>query len=73
MLFANKADKLMILILLTDVAVLTILLIRGLVLLPSLLPVAATDDRLKQLGAKHFTVLDRLTMGNVQVNYFTFA
>lgn len=45
--------------------VLGILIICGLVLLPSLLPVAATDNRLEQLGANNFTILDKLTMGNV--------
>ncbi|XP_062096419.1 CSC1-like protein ERD4 [Humulus lupulus] len=45
--------------------VLMILVLCGLVLLPSLLPVAATDDLLQQIGADNFTDLDKLSMANV--------
>ncbi|PON37080.1 Calcium-dependent channel [Parasponia andersonii] len=50
--------------------VLGILIISGLVLLPALLPVAVTDDRLHHLPTKiaqtkNYTVLDKLSMANV--------
>ena len=59
-------------------AVLGILVISGLVLLPALLPVAVTDHGLQHLPpeiakSKNYTDLDKLFMGNVDVNSFTFS
>ena len=53
--------------------VLGILVLSGLILLPALLPVAATDDALVRFAKteagknKTFTDLDKLSMANIQV------
>ncbi|KAK9706996.1 hypothetical protein RND81_07G166400 [Saponaria officinalis] len=45
---------------------LTVLLLSGILLLPTLLPIAATDTGIRQNGA--FSELDKLSMGNVRQN-----
>ena len=52
-----------------------ILVLSGLVLLPVLLPVAATDDNGKSAATTSngtFSDLEKLSMGNVKVFYTTF-
>jgi hypothetical protein len=65
------------LIIFSYVTVLSILVFSGIVLLPVLLPVAATDDNLnleRAIGLKNgktpqnFTELEKLALGNVQVS-----
>ena len=57
-------------------SVLGILVLSGILLLPALLPVAATDHNLKlsaQSNSKGtFTNLDKLAMGNIQVSHACF-
>lgn len=59
------------------VLVLGILVLSGLILLPVLLPVAATDDGVKITKSKNtnqtFSDLDNLSMGNIEVCSTTFS
>jgi calcium permeable stress-gated cation channel len=57
--------------------VLAILVVSGIVLLPLLLPLAATDHALENSAgfkngkaAQNFTIIERLALGNVQVSNF---
>lgn len=68
--------KISILIFVIGISVLGIFVLSGIILLPALLPVAATDDSIKAAG-KHttsigtFNDLDKLSMGNITVSYTT--
>lgn len=49
--------------------VLGIMAVAGIVLLPVLLPVAATDSNLKKKATTSNSDFDKLSMGNVTVSY----
>lgn len=68
--------KISILIFLIDISVLGILVLSGIILLPVLLPVAATDDSIRAAAKSTtsigtFNDLDKLSMGNITVSYTT--
>ena len=72
-----KADKFWNSFFLINVPVLGILVLSGIVLLPVLLPIAATDDggkkQAKTTSNGTFSDLDKLSMANIGVSYITFS
>ena len=72
-----KADEFWNSFFLKNVPVLGILVLSGIVLLPVLLPIAATDDggkkQSKTTSNGTFSDLDKLSMANIEVSYITFS
>lgn len=76
LVFFIIAKNIKVLTFLIDVPVLGILVLSSLILLPVLLPVAATDTGGMKLNSTTsnvtFSDLDKLSMGNVKVSYIIF-
>lgn len=75
-----NSEILMLFLFMINVTVLGILVLSGVVLLPVLLPIAATDDSVNKnehtsntTSNVSFSDLDKLSMANIEVSYVTFS